>query len=72
MSEDALSVGTDPLTLGRRRAQILDKLIGEAPLFDHGHNLLSGAAYGSISPHREHPKEKRTRCAAQPRHERSG
>jgi two-component system, NtrC family, response regulator GlrR len=41
MAEDTLSVGTDPLTPGPRRAQILDRLIGEAPLFVQARQHLS-------------------------------
>src|SRR5688572_18878305 len=33
MAEDSLEMGPEDLTLRGRRAQILDRLIGEAPLF---------------------------------------
>ena len=41
MAEDSLGMGADDLTLRRRRAQILDKLIGEAPPFVHARQQLS-------------------------------
>ena len=41
MAEDSLAIGADNVTLGRRRAQILEKLIGEAPPFVQARQQLS-------------------------------